>query len=108
MRHVNIAAALVASMLLCSCLYNDDIPPTAKIDGAVGSVSQADLHAVMLRFNEWISEVGHPQPVYRIHVVSPDKIDIHYQIAPGPHYPPECRPFDRVKDKWRLGDICDT
>ncbi|PYJ78157.1 MAG: hypothetical protein DME69_09180 [Verrucomicrobia bacterium] len=94
MRHVNIAAALVASMLLCSCLYNDDIPPTAKIDGAVGSVSQADLHAVMLRFNEWISEVGHPQPVYRIHVVSPDKIDIHYQIAPGPHYPPECRPFE--------------
>jgi hypothetical protein len=82
-----------------------DIPPTAKIDGAVGSVSSADLHAVMLKFNEWIS--WPPQPVYRIHVANADRIDLHYQVAPGP-YPEECRSFDRIKGKWRIGDICAT
>src|SRR5438270_38024 len=108
MQNANRAASVIASALLCSCLYNGDIPPSAKVDGAVESVSSADLHAAMLKFDEWISEVGPPQPVYRIHVVSVDRIDIHYKIAPEPTVPEECRSIERIKDKWRIGNICHT
>jgi hypothetical protein len=102
-----ILGALIAPALLCSCLYKGDIPPTAKIDGAIESVSSGDLHAAMLRFNEWISEVGPPQPVHRIHVVSANRIDIHYSIG-GQGTPEECRSIERINGRWRITNICGT
>ena len=108
MRCFSFSATLLAPVLLWSCIYNGDIPPTAKIDGAIGSLSSTDLRAAMLRFNEWISEAGPPQPIYRVHVVNANRVDIHYRLAVGPSYPEECRPVVRIKGKRRIGDICDT
>jgi hypothetical protein len=62
----------------------------------------------MLTFNKWISEVGPPQPVYRIHVVNSNRVEVHYKISPGPNIPEECRSIEKIKGTWRIGNICDT
>jgi hypothetical protein len=68
-------AGCIAALLLASCAEEARPPAPAPppIDGAVDSVSRADIRTVIASASQ--------QPIYRIHIRSHNQIEVHYDPA---------------------------
>jgi hypothetical protein len=86
-------AACVTALLLVSCAEEPRPPaPThPPVDGAVDSVSRADIRTVVAKAGQ--------QPIYRIHVRDSNHIEVHYD--PPWRIRTQFELFERRKGEWR-------
>jgi hypothetical protein len=107
MHSLSILALAIGSLTLAGCAETKppEPPPPPRhpaIEGNFKSVSSADIRRVLdLMRESMIKEYGSALPIYRVEVTDHNHIIIHYWADDT-----ETSEYaERVKGKWKLGDI---
>ena len=97
--------AFVSLLALVACAEEHLAPPPPArpvIEGDRQNVSAADIRACIAAVKRDFSELHLDYPIYRVHVLDRDHIDVCYWPLRNLE---ECRHLERHKGKWNLTQV---